>query len=56
MGGELGEGAGDNEALRRRFPGAFGVALACGFFDGVGDAVENFGGAGIDSGTGASTC
>ena len=55
MGGELGEGTGDKEALRRRFPGAFGVALASRFFDGSCDAVESFGGVGTEAGTGAST-
>ena len=56
IGGELGDGTGDKEALRRRFPGAFGVALACRFFEGGGDAVVNFGGAGTEAGTGPSTC
>ena len=54
-GRELGEGTGDKEALRRRFPGAFGVALASHFFDGSCDAVESFGGVGTEAGTGAST-
>ena len=54
--GGLGERIGDNEDFRRRFPGAFGVAFVGRFCDGVEDAIENFGGAGMASGTGASTC
>jgi len=46
----------ENEALRRRFPGALWVALAVRFLDGGGDAIESFGGVVAEAGTGASTC
>ena len=56
VGNGLGEHEGDRVEFRRRLAGAFGVALAFGFFEGVAAIVESFEGSGIALGIGASTC